>query len=103
MTDRAPSEQAALKTLQSAIASVLHWSRGQAPTVGEPTEPVKRAQSLMGWTETSQIGPLRLLFDGINLSDQSQDKPQKNWCGLDAIANQNPRVPDPSKERPSDQ
>lgn len=101
MSSRTSSERAALEILQSAISILIKWYGSPSPELIRFSLSAKLAQSLMGWSAESQIGPLRLLFDGVKLSEHSDL--QQNWCQLGAISNKDPIIPYPSVQRPTEE
>jgi CRISPR-associated protein Csm1 len=106
------SEKVALQVVQQAIALLAKWADNQVqlPFEFQPLEEneqksVDDAKKLLGWEEDKKVGILSLLFDSVDLSDESRKKTtQQNYHPLKAIDNDEqkcPEIPYPLDSEPS--
>ncbi|MHC5824805.1 MAG: hypothetical protein ACYT04_55430, partial [Nostoc sp.] len=57
------SEKVALQVIQQAIAVLAKWADFAYPLLDNEYPEVTRAKKILGWTQDSEVGILRLLFD----------------------------------------
>ncbi|WP_199331878.1 type III-A CRISPR-associated protein Cas10/Csm1 [Anabaena lutea] len=106
------SEKVALQVVQQAIALLAKWADDQVQLPFEfqvlnenEQKAVNDAKKLFGWTEDAKVGILSLLFDSVNLSDESRKKTtQQKYHPLKAINNDDkeyPDIPYPLNSEPS--
>lgn len=89
------SSQVALQVVQQAIAILAKWAKFDYTFQGNEYPEVKRAKSILGWTEDKEVGTLRLLFDDVNLSDEpKKESSQIHYHKLMAVDNDNQQYPD---------
>ena len=89
------SEKVALQVFQQAIAALAKWADFDYTFQGNEYPEVKRAKSILGWTEDKEVGTLRLLFDNVNLCDEPKKESSKiHYHKLMAIDNDNKEYPD---------
>lgn len=108
------SSQVALQVLQQAIAALAKWPDHsvQLPFKFQlldekEQKAVDGAKVILGWTNDTEVGILRLLFDKVKLSDDNnQDKLKQHYHPLVAIENKNeqyPYIPYPLDRKPNDE
>ncbi|MEB3887261.1 type III-A CRISPR-associated protein Cas10/Csm1 [Lyngbya sp. CCY1209] len=88
----------ALQVIQQAVWHLANWANAKLPqnfSVSEDNPAIARAKQLLSWTETSQIKPLHLLFDAVNLS---QGQSQKHYVPPISIQDSDPTIPYPTTE-----
>ena len=103
MSDRLISQTAALQVAQQAIAALLDWANQPLPSgcqTSAPLEAVNRAQALLGWTAATRCGPLRLLFDQIQIPT-GPGQSRMHWCPMQPIADAFPTIPYPLPHPPN--
>lgn len=95
------SLKAALGVMQQAVLILLKWSDFSLDS-GFKTEPessaIAQAKKLFSWTETSEIKPLRLLFDAVKL-EHKQDNIY--YAQPQVIENSDPIIPYPVNQEPT--
>ncbi|EKD07451.1 type III-A CRISPR-associated protein Cas10/Csm1 [Limnospira fusiformis KN01] len=88
----------ALQVIREAVWHLANWAQAKWPpnfNVPEENPAIARAKQLLSWTETSQIQPLHLLFDAVNLS---QPQSHQHYVPAIAIEDSNPTIPYPTNE-----
>lgn len=96
------SDAAAIQVAQHAIATLIAWADQSLPQecqLSTATAAVSRAKALLGWTEQTQVGSLRLLFDQVQISN-TQRQSQHHWWPMSSIADQSPKIPYPLNRPP---
>ncbi|VXD14452.1 type III-A CRISPR-associated protein Cas10/Csm1 [Planktothrix paucivesiculata] len=95
------SLKAALGVMQQAVLELLKWSNFSLNSEFKTdlkNEAINNAKKLFSWTETSEIKPLRLLFDAVKL-DHEQDN--MYYAQPQVIKNQDPIIPYPVNQEPT--
>ncbi|BAY38649.1 Csm1 family CRISPR-associated protein [Nostoc sp. NIES-2111] len=99
------SKDIALQVIQQAIAALAKWANFAHPPLDNEYPEVSQAKKILGWTENTTVGTLRLLFDSVKLSDgQGQNLERQHYHRLKAIENDNqeyPDIPYPLNSEPS--
>lgn len=89
------SQDVALQVVQQAIAALAKWAEFDHPPLDNEYPEVTRAKKILGWTENTKVGTLRLLFDSVNLSDEcKQEVSELHYHPLVFIDNDNKEYPD---------
>ncbi|WYL96876.1 MAG: type III-A CRISPR-associated protein Cas10/Csm1 [Gloeotrichia echinulata IR180] len=100
------SSEVVLQVVQQAMATLVKWAGFAHPSLNNEYSEVRRAKEILGWSQNTKIGILRLLFDSVNLcNEHRQDKPQPHYHQLSAIENQDgeyPLIPYPLDSEPDD-
>lgn len=100
------SHQVALQVVQQAIVALANWAGFAHPPLQNEYSEVSRAKEILGWSQNTEIGILRLLFDGVNLCNKHrQDKRKPHYHQLSAIENEDgeyPLIPYPLDSQPDD-
>jgi CRISPR-associated protein Csm1 len=98
------SLKAALGVMQQAVLELLKWSNFSLNSEFKTdlkNEAINNAKKLFSWTETSQIKPLRLLFDAVKL-EKEQKQNQSYYAQPQVIKNQDPIIPYPVNQEPTE-
>jgi len=100
------SEKAALQVMQEAVKILANGTDDVAlPDLLslEPTQQqaVDQAKSHLNWSKNQkEPQPLRLLFDFVYFpQDEREETKQEHYCPVGAIANSDPSIPYPKKEK----
>ncbi|MBN3873712.1 type III-A CRISPR-associated protein Cas10/Csm1 [Nostoc sp. JL33] len=97
----ASSEKVALQVVQQAIAALTKWADRNIELPfkfqvldEKEQKAVDKAKHILGWKDNISVGILRLLFDKVNLSDESRtEKKEPNYHQLQEINNDNTEYP----------
>lgn len=100
------SEKVALQVIQQAIAILAKWADFAYPLLDNEYPEVTRAKKILGWTQDTEISSLHLLFDSVNLPNESRKKTTKqNYHQLKVIDNDDnkeyPDIPYPLNSEPT--
>jgi len=96
------SFKAARGVMQQAVLKLLQWSDPTWKTevrIESGNEAIAKAKQLFLWTETSEIKPLRLLFDSVKL-DHEQN--QSYYAKPLIIKDSDPIIPYPINQKPTE-
>ena len=86
---------------QSAVKLLYIRAGKNLPEGIQVDNPGEISASINNWSDESQIKPLRVLFDQVNLNPDNQRKPDYYWQPQ-AIADEKPSIPYPQETKPTD-
>lgn len=96
------SSQAALGVMQQAVLKLLKWSNPafrEEVEIESENKAIAKAKELFSWTETSEIQPLRLLFDQVKLA---HGQAYQYYLKPLVIESNDPLIPYPVSEKPTE-
>lgn len=99
------SEKAALQVMQEAVTILANWTDVALPDLlsleQTQQQAVDHAKSHLNWSKNQkEPQPLRLLFDFVYFpQDEREETEQEHYCPVGAIANSDPSIPYPKKEK----
>ncbi len=105
MTDTHPAHNAALQVIQQAVTVLGKWvgvdidlTNKFSASTKESEGAAKEAMNML-WSDSTPKA-LKSLFNSVKLSEDTQNK--QHFWKPQAIANENPKIPYPQKEQPTD-